>query len=256
MSTDAIDGVALADAAEVHAHALPLQKRRARAVVDLDVAIVDERQAFFDLPAVGDAIVLVLVVELPQARQRGEGDVEAAVGPLADLARHAQHLARFGADGNGMVAGRLVEANDVAAVASTRSSSRRGDRTRRRRPQTPPRPASRRTSTPSGVISVPIAGCVRSTRWAAGAGTGLRPHAAVSAPDTARAQAARRTAIVTARARRTRELEAGRRPCVCTREPRAPTSPRWARRRCAAGAYARRPSFFERSAIRPGRATR
>ena len=72
----AIDGVALADAAEVHAHALPLQERRARAIVDLDVAIVDERQTLRDLAAVGDAIVLVLVVELPQAGQRGERDVE------------------------------------------------------------------------------------------------------------------------------------------------------------------------------------
>ena len=40
----AIDGVALADAAEMRAHPLSFQIRRARALVHLDVTIVDERE--------------------------------------------------------------------------------------------------------------------------------------------------------------------------------------------------------------------
>jgi len=61
----AIDGVALADAAQVGAHPLPPQKRRAGAVVHFQVAVVDKRQALEDLSPVRHGVVLVLGVELP-----------------------------------------------------------------------------------------------------------------------------------------------------------------------------------------------
>ncbi len=194
---------------------MPFRFRNAvpAAIVDFDVAIVDQRQTFRDLAAVGDAIVLVLVVELPQAGQRGERDVEPAAGRLADLACHAQHLARVGADGNGMVAGCCVEADDIAALASRRSSSRRDDRTRRTPPQTPPRLASHQTSTRSGRPRFPSPHANVSTRWAAPVATGARLHAAVSAPDMKNAHAAR-TDGVTAGARQARGREADRLPCV------------------------------------------
>ena len=66
----AIGGVALPDAPKVHAHSLPLQKRPAGAIVNLQIAIVDERQALEHLAAIGNRIVLVLIVELPQTGQQ------------------------------------------------------------------------------------------------------------------------------------------------------------------------------------------
>ena len=88
----ALDRVALADAAEVDAHALALHEHRAGALVDLDLPVVDERQPRADGVGIRDRVVLI-VVELPDVGQRAERDVELAAGPLADLARRAQHLA-------------------------------------------------------------------------------------------------------------------------------------------------------------------
>src|SRR5204863_5786501 len=78
----AIDGIALSDAAEIDAHALAPEKRGPRRRVHLDVAIVDERQPAAHLLAVGNRVVLLLGVELPQAGQRPECDVERSAGPL------------------------------------------------------------------------------------------------------------------------------------------------------------------------------
>ncbi len=117
MLDGAIDRVALADAAEVDAHPFSFQKRRARALVHVDVAIVDERQTRQHLAAIGDGVVLVLVVELPQSRQRAKGDVESSACPLADLTRHAEHFANLGADRDRMLARRRVQPRDIAAVA-------------------------------------------------------------------------------------------------------------------------------------------
>ena len=71
----AVDRVALADAAQVHAHARPREAHGAGPVVDDDGAVVDPRQPGGDLGGGGHAVVLV-VVELPHLGQRAERDVE------------------------------------------------------------------------------------------------------------------------------------------------------------------------------------
>ena len=92
----AIDRVAFADAAEMHRHPFARQEHGARLVVDLNRAIVDERQAATHLAHVGHDVVLV-VIEFPETRQHAERDVELAVGPLAHLSRRREHLADVGA---------------------------------------------------------------------------------------------------------------------------------------------------------------
>ena len=81
-----VHGVALADAAEVDAHAGALQQRGPGGLVEDDRAVVHERQPRRDLGPRRDAVVLI-VVELPDVRQRAERDVELAAGPFADLER-------------------------------------------------------------------------------------------------------------------------------------------------------------------------
>ena len=115
-SRRAVDRVALADAAQVNAHAPPFQKCRARLLGEGDqVPVVDERQLPQDVVAIRNLGVPVLVVELPQAGERAEGDVELAAGPFADLVCQAQDLAHVGADRNGAIAGGLVHSQHVAA---------------------------------------------------------------------------------------------------------------------------------------------
>ena len=111
-----IDRVALADAAQVDAHALAPQEHRAGVLVDLELPVVDERQPSMNGVPVRDRVVLV-VVELPHVGERAEGHVELAAGPLADLARRAQHVAHVRTDGNRAFAGRGVHPQDVAPVA-------------------------------------------------------------------------------------------------------------------------------------------
>src|SRR6185436_19565903 len=91
-----LDGVALADAAQVDSHATALHPYRARALVDLDLAIVDERKPPPNRAGIRDGVVLI-VVELPDVGGRAVRDVELAAGPLADLARGAQRLVLVGA---------------------------------------------------------------------------------------------------------------------------------------------------------------
>jgi hypothetical protein len=110
----AIHSEPLADPAEVRAHALAFQERRARAFVHLERPVVDERETPADFGRVGNGVVLV-VVELPQVRERAEGDVEGAVGPLADLPRDPQDLADIRADGNRMVTRSPVQPFEIAA---------------------------------------------------------------------------------------------------------------------------------------------
>ena len=111
-----------------------------------------------------------------------------------------------------MVAGGGVEADDVAAVAPDAhqrvETIELGEHGLERRlgPRVVGRPGRQR--------DLGAHRRVRALDEMSGGRRGLRPHAAVSAPDMARAQAARRTAIVTARARRARGLEADRLPCV------------------------------------------
>jgi hypothetical protein len=57
------------------------------------------------------------VVELPEARQSSEGDVELPAGPLADLTRDPQHFQYFPTDRYCMIARRVIQALDVAALA-------------------------------------------------------------------------------------------------------------------------------------------
>ncbi len=111
----ALDRVAFPDAAQVHAHALAGEKHGSGRVVDLDSPVVDERQARSDRRLVGNAVVLILRVELPDVGQRSERDVELAVRPLADLAGGAQHRARIGAHRHRTIAGRRVDAQHIAA---------------------------------------------------------------------------------------------------------------------------------------------
>ena len=68
----AIDRIPFADAAQMDAHALARQEDRARAIVDLDGAVVHQRQPLGDGRLAWDAVVLI-VVELPdvgEARRR------------------------------------------------------------------------------------------------------------------------------------------------------------------------------------------
>ena len=96
------------------AHPFAFQEHRARAIVDLDLPVVDERQPRTNRLGGRDRVVLI-VIELPDVGQRAERDVERAVGPLADLPGHAQHVAHVGGDRHRVVAGRGVDAQDVAA---------------------------------------------------------------------------------------------------------------------------------------------
>ena len=86
---------------------------RASTIVDLKRAIVDERKSRSDLRAIRHATVDVLI-ELPEARQRRERDVELARSPFADLLRRVEHLSHFRADGDGGLSRGGVEAEDVA----------------------------------------------------------------------------------------------------------------------------------------------
>ena len=112
----AIDGVALADATEVHAHAFAAEHRGAGGVVDKDVAVIHERQPLLDLLAIGNRLVFVLVVEFPEAGECGKRDVEGSVRLLADLPRDVQHVARLRRDRHGGSSRCGVQSNDVAAV--------------------------------------------------------------------------------------------------------------------------------------------
>src|ERR1700730_5199143 len=100
-----VDSVALADSSQVSAHPLPLQKRGPRALVDHQVTIVDQRETREDVRRLGHRVVLFLIVELPQAGQGAERDVEPAAGPLAHLMGNAEHLTRLRTDAYRMLAG-------------------------------------------------------------------------------------------------------------------------------------------------------
>ena len=97
---------------------MPLRVMNAvlRRGIELDLAVVDERQPLTDRVRRGNRVVLI-VVEFPEVRQRGEGDVELALGQIADLARGGQDLDRLGADGDRMLPRCGVQTLDVAAVA-------------------------------------------------------------------------------------------------------------------------------------------
>ena len=112
----AVDRVALADAAEVDAHAFARQEYRPGAIVDLDGAIVHQLEPALDGRLVWNRVVLVLV-ELPDVGQRSERDVEGAVGPFADLARDVEYLAYLGCNRHRLLSGGRVDAHDVAAGA-------------------------------------------------------------------------------------------------------------------------------------------
>ena len=77
---------------------LRAEEYRAGAIVDLDRAVVDERQAARGWPPASGNCVVLILVELPDVGQRAERDVEVAVGPLADLPRDVQHLAHLRRD--------------------------------------------------------------------------------------------------------------------------------------------------------------
>ena len=109
----AIDGVAFADAAEMNGHPFARQKHRTRRVIDLNRAIVDERQSPPHVAHIGDDIVLV-VIELPEAGERAERDVEFSAGPLAHLPRRLQHLAHLRANRHRPHARVAIDARDVA----------------------------------------------------------------------------------------------------------------------------------------------
>ena len=87
----AIDGVALADAAQMRAHALLCQKRGACLFVHLELAVVDEREPREDVGARGN-VAVEIVIEFPESRERAKGHVELSVRPLAGLTRHAAGL--------------------------------------------------------------------------------------------------------------------------------------------------------------------
>ena len=74
-SHGAIDRVALADAAEMNAHARSRDEGRAGGGIEDHRAVVDERQPRGDLFGCRDVVVLV-VIELPDIGQRTERDVE------------------------------------------------------------------------------------------------------------------------------------------------------------------------------------
>ena len=82
MRDAAIHRVALADAAEVDAHAGPLEAHRVRRLIEMQVPPVDAGQRAADL-RFGRLHVQPVVVEIADARV---GDVEGALG---DLARNA-----------------------------------------------------------------------------------------------------------------------------------------------------------------------
>ena len=111
----AFDGVALANAAKMRAHALSLEKHRPCVFIDHKLPVVDQRKAGSDRARRGDRVVLVLI-ELPDIRQRAERDIELPFGPLAHLSRGDERLDCLGAHLNGSVAGRGVQAHDVAVL--------------------------------------------------------------------------------------------------------------------------------------------
>ena len=82
-------------------------------VIDVNAAVVDERQAGAHLTHVGKDAVLV-VVELPEAGQRSERDIEFSAGRLARVARRPQHFPNLEAGLHGCQARGPVHALDLA----------------------------------------------------------------------------------------------------------------------------------------------
>ena len=116
-----IDRVALSDPAQIDAHPFSLQKRGACPVIDFQIMIVDQRQALEHLAAIRDDGVLVLIVELPQARQDAKRHVERPTGPVADLMRDGERLPDVRAHRHGMISSGRIQSQDVTPRA-TRSS--------------------------------------------------------------------------------------------------------------------------------------
>ena len=113
----AIDSIAFPDAAKIGVHAFAFEECCSGSFIDLQIAIVNKRQAPAHHLPVGNRVVLVLIVEFPEARQHPERDIEFPAGPVADLARGFQNIPDFAADLNGVVARGGIQAVDVAPFA-------------------------------------------------------------------------------------------------------------------------------------------
>ena len=157
--------------------------------VDAHAAVVHQRQARGDLRGGRHAAVLV-VVELPDVGERAEGDVERAVGPLADLPGRLEHAPGVLVHRHRGLAGRGVQPLDVAAVAPDAEQRLEPLELGEHAGETRRGPRLRRWSRPSGAATSP---------WPAAA----RPPAA------ARRRRRGRTAAATARPRAANSPRAG-----------------------------------------------
>jgi hypothetical protein len=132
------------------------------------------------------------VIELPDVGQRAKGDVEGAVGPLADLPRLPQHIAHLGGDSDGLHTGGGVDANDVArrtpgAHQRFQAFELREDRLERRtRSRLVRRPALRCSSDP---IATPTRSTTRICPDASDEVARQAIDAAISMPTAAKAHA-------------------------------------------------------------------
>ena len=111
-----VDGITLADSAQMYAHPFSSEECGAGALVHFDVPVVHERQPLPDFFHGRDAVVLI-VIEFPHIGQCAERDIECPSGHFADLVRDAEDLSDFRADAHRLPARSGVQPHDVTGRA-------------------------------------------------------------------------------------------------------------------------------------------
>src|SRR5262249_14369387 len=108
---------AFPDASEVRDHAFAAEKGCAGLIVYLQLPIINEPSTANDFIVVRNRAVLVLIIEFPKAGHHAECHVEFSAGPVADLPRSPQYLAKLGTDRHRMLARGRIQSLNVATVA-------------------------------------------------------------------------------------------------------------------------------------------